>query len=121
MWWKKLFELVQDVFDLRRQLKGHDKRLDEYSLVQENLNLKVSQLADRVLRLELELQHQKEQHARERAHWQERQAAEREHFRLQLENLILRAQRGLPLPEQSRLPAEPMHQPDEPSLDKQEE
>ena len=94
--WKKLLGLAQDVFDIRRQIKGHDKRLDDYSLSQENLTLKVSQLADRVLRLELELQHTKEQHARELAYLQEQQNTERENFRLQLENLILRTQRGLP-------------------------
>lgn len=55
--WKKLLGLARDVFDLRRQVKGHDKRLDDYSLSHENLNLKVGQIADRVLRLELELQH----------------------------------------------------------------
>lgn len=99
MWWKKLLELVQDLYDLRRQLKGHDKRLDESSLAQENLYLKVAQLADRVLRLELELQHEKEAHAHQHAHLKEQQIRERENFRLQIENLILRMQRGLPPPE----------------------
>jgi hypothetical protein len=42
-------------------------------------------LAQRVLRLELQLDHQKEQ-----------QATERENFKLQIENVILRSQRGLP-------------------------
>ncbi|MGH9801313.1 MAG: hypothetical protein ACRD82_13180, partial [Blastocatellia bacterium] len=68
--WKKLLGVVQDVFDLRRQIKGHDKRLNDYSLSHESLSLKVGQLADRVLRLELELQHTKEQHARELAYLQ---------------------------------------------------
>jgi hypothetical protein len=27
--WKKLLEIVREVFDLRRQVKGHDKRLDD--------------------------------------------------------------------------------------------
>ena len=69
----------------------------------------------RVLRLELELQHTKEahardfaqlkeEHAREREHWQQRQSADRDNFRLQIENLILRLQRGLPPPE---LPEKP--------------
>ncbi len=113
MWWKKLLELVQDLYDLRRQLKGHDKRFDESSLAQENLNQKVVQLTDRVLRLEWELQQTKETHVRELAHLKEQQAGEREHlqqrqladresFRLQIENLILRMQRGLPPPELSR-------------------
>src|SRR5258707_14235499 len=66
--WKKLLGLARDVFDIRRQVKGHDKRLDGYSLSQENLTLRVNQIADRVLRLELELHHTKEQHARELAH-----------------------------------------------------
>lgn len=94
--WKKLLGLARDVFDLRRQVKGHDKRLDDYSLSQENLNLRVNQIADRVLRLELELRHTKEQHAREVAHLQEQQAAERQIFHLQLETLVLRLQQGLP-------------------------
>ncbi len=98
MWWKKLLELVQDLYDVRRQLKGHDKRLDESSLAQENLNLKVVQLADRVLRLEWELQQTKETHAREREHWQQRQLADRDNFRLQIENIVLRLQSGLPPP-----------------------
>jgi chromosome segregation ATPase len=115
MWWKKLLELVQDLYDLRRQLKGHDKRLDESSLAQENLNVKVVQLADRVLRLEWELQQTKEahardftqlkeEHAREREHLQQRQLADRDNFRLQIENLVLRWQRRLPPPE---LPEKP--------------
>lgn len=45
----------------------------------------IRQLSDRLLRVELELQHQKE-----------KQAAEREMFHLRLENLILRYQRDLP-------------------------
>ena len=42
-------------------------------------------MSERLLRVELELQHLREQ-----------QATERENFRLQLENLILRYQRQLP-------------------------
>jgi regulator of replication initiation timing len=83
--WKKLLEMIQDVYDLRRQVKGHDGRLNELSSSVQGLFKDSISLSERVLRVELELQHLKEQ-----------QAAERENFRLQLENLILRAQRGLP-------------------------
>jgi len=83
--WKKLLETVQEVLDIRRQLKAHDKRLDEISLSQEKLARNDDELSDRVLRLEMQLAHQKEQ-----------QAKEGEIFRLQLENTIMRMQRGLP-------------------------
>ena len=46
----------------------------------------------------------KEEHLREREHWQARLSADGENFRLQIENLVLRMQRGLPLPE---LPQKP--------------
>jgi chromosome segregation ATPase len=116
--WKRLFELVQDVFDLRRQVKGQEKRLGEVSLAQEKLALKVAELSERTMRLELELQYTKEQHAQELVHLreehrqelarlQEQQLAERQNLRLQLENLILRMQRGLPPSEPPALPAEP--------------
>lgn len=49
-----------------------------------------------MLRLELELQYQREQQVVELQRQREQQAAERENFRLQLENLILCTQRGLP-------------------------
>lgn len=93
--WKKLLETVQEVLDIRRQIKAHDKRLDEISVSQEKLARNDDQLSDRVLRLEMQLDHQKEQ-----------QAKEREIFRLQLENLIMRMQRGLP-------PRDPNAPPDE--------
>lgn len=88
--WKKLLELVRDVFDLRRQVKGHDQRMDNLTDYVGRLSDENRALAERVLRLELQLQHQKEQ-----------QTTERENFRLQLENLVLRQQRGLPPSEQS--------------------
>jgi regulator of replication initiation timing len=83
--WKKLLDIVREVFDLRRQVKGHDKRLDDLTTYTSSLSAENRSLAERVLRLELQLAHLKEQ-----------QATERENFRLQLENLILRTQRGLP-------------------------
>jgi len=83
--WKKLIKLVRDVFDIRRQLKEHEKRLDDFSAFAREMSAAFNRLSERVLKTELELQHQKEQ-----------QAAERENFRLQLENIILRSQRGLP-------------------------
>lgn len=81
-----------------------------------------NQVSDRLLRLEMQSEFQKEQqaaeiarlkeelarlkeeHVREREHWEQRQSADRQSFRLQIENLILRRQRGLPPPE---LPAQP--------------
>lgn len=83
--WKKLLELVQDLFDLRRQVKGHDERLDELVGYVDTLATDARHFSERILRLELELQHLRQQ-----------QATERENFRLQLENLILRTQRVLP-------------------------
>lgn len=55
--WKKPLEIVQDVFDLRHQVKAHEKRLDAFSLAQEELAAKVAQLSERLLRLELQIQH----------------------------------------------------------------
>jgi len=83
--WKKLLIIVREVFDLRTQVKSHDKRLEDLTRYTSGLSAENRSLAERVLRLELQLVHLKEQ-----------QAAERENFRLQLEVLILRTQRGLP-------------------------
>jgi len=83
--WRKLYEIVQDLFDLRRLVKGHEKRLDDFALFAREMTAEFNKLSDRVLRVELQLQHLKEQ-----------QATERENFRLQLENLILRSQHSLP-------------------------
>lgn len=87
--WKTLIGTLQDIYELNRRVKGHDKHFEELFELVRGLSLNQAQLSDRVLRLELQLQHQKEQ-----------QSAERENFRLQLENLMLRQQRGL-------LPGEP--------------
>ena len=83
--WKKLIALVRDVLDLRRQVKGHDERLNEITALMREMTTAITELSERQLRVEIELQHMKQQ-----------QAAERENFRLRLENLILRYQRGLP-------------------------
>ncbi len=93
--WKQLLEVVKEVFDLRRQVKSHDKRLDDLTDYARQLSDENRSLNERVLRLELQHEYQKEQ-----------QAAERENFRLQLENLMLRSQRGLP-------PRDPNAPPDE--------
>lgn len=78
------------VYELNRRVKGHDKHFEELFDLVRGLAANQAQLSDRVLRLELQLQHQREQ-----------QSAERENFRLQLENLVLRLQRGLPPGEQN--------------------
>jgi len=83
--WKHLYGMVRDVFLLRHRVDAHDKRLDGLSRSSEETSDDVMLLAQRILRLELQLEHQKEQ-----------QTTERENFRLQLENLILRLQQGLP-------------------------
>lgn len=88
--WKTLIGLVKDVFDLNRRVKGHDQQLDELFGSTRDTSAHLYRLSERVLRLELELQHAKEQHAREVIHLSTQQAAEREQFRLQLENLLLR-------------------------------
>jgi len=95
--------------------------LDDFGQFSRELPAGFNKLSERVLKLELELQHTKEQHAREVAHLRDQQAAEREHFRLQLENLILRLQRGLPPPEPTTFPAVPAQQPSEPSPNEQAE
>ena len=82
---KHMYELVRDVFFLRHRIDAHDKKLDGLSRSSEKTADDVVLLAQRVLRLELQLDHQKEQ-----------QATERENFKLQIENVILRSQRGLP-------------------------
>lgn len=58
--WKKLLALVQDVFDLRHQVKGHEKRLGELSTAVKGQFKDFHSLSERVLRLELELQHQRD-------------------------------------------------------------
>ncbi len=116
--WKNLINLVRDVFDLSNRVKGHDQKLERLYVAEGEALAEIYRLSERVLRLELELQHQqtqyarelahlKEEHAREREHLQQRQLADRENFRLQIENLILRMQRGLPPPE---LPEKPDNQ-----------
>ncbi len=88
------FEALFDAYiaEIRKD-KGEHKRImarvDE-RLSQIKWQTEVRHFSERILRLELELQHQKEQ-----------QAAERENFRLQLENLRLRLQPGLPPSEKS--------------------
>jgi hypothetical protein len=91
--WKSLIGLVRDVFDLQARLKSHDQKLERLFAADEDTLAQLYRLSERVLRLELQLQHQKEQ-----------QAGERENFRLQIENLVLRMQRSLPAPE---LPEKP--------------
>lgn len=88
--WKHLYELVRDVFFLRHRVDVHDKKLDGLSRSAEKTADELILLTQRVLRLELQLDHQKEQ-----------QATERENFRLQIENVILRSQRGLPAADSS--------------------
>lgn len=113
--WKSLISLARDVFNLNRRVGGHNRQLSELANSVRDLFADDYRLSERILRLELELQHtketharelayMKEEHAREREHWQQRQLADRENFRLQIENLILRLQRGLPPPE---LPEKP--------------
>ncbi len=88
--WKKFIELVRDVFELRFQIKGHEKRLDDFGRFSREMTAEFNKLSERLLKLEIQLEYQKEQ-----------QSTERENFRLQLENLVLRQQRGLPPGEQS--------------------
>ena len=84
--WKTLTGLVQDLFDLNRRVKRHDGQIDDLFGSSREMSASVYQLSERVLRLEMELEH-----------LQQRQKTERENFRLQLENLVLRFQRNLPL------------------------
>ena len=88
--WKTLIGVLRDLYELNRRVKGHDKHFEELFDLVRGFAVNQAQLSDRVLRLELQLQYQKDQ-----------QSAERENFRLQLENLMLRLQRGLPPSEQS--------------------
>ena len=123
--WGKLIELARDLFDLRQQVKGHDKKLDDSARFAREMTAGFNQVSERLLKLEMQFEFQKEQQAaevarlkeelarlkeeqaREREHWQQRQLADRESFRLQIENLILRMQRGLPPP---GLPEKPDNQ-----------
>ena len=83
--WKTLIGLAKDAFELNRRVNKHERQIDELYNSDREASATIYRLTERVLRLEMQLEHQKEQ-----------QAAERENFRLQLENLILRLQRGLP-------------------------
>ena len=77
--------LARDIFNLNRRVEGHNRQIGELADSVRDLSADDYRLSERILRLELQLEHQKEQ-----------QAIERENFRLQLENLMLRSQRGLP-------------------------
>lgn len=94
--WGKFIEIARGLFDLRQQVKGHDRKLDDFGQFSREMTAGFNKLSERVLKLELQLEFQKEQHALELARLKEQQATERENFRLQLENLVLRLQRGLP-------------------------
>lgn len=83
--WKKLVKIARDLFGLKHQVKEHERRLNDLSQFVQVLFKDALQLSERLLRLELEIEHLKEQ-----------QAAEREIFRLRLENLALRYKSGLP-------------------------
>ncbi len=120
--WGKLIDLARDLFDLRQQVKSHDKKLDESARFAREMTAGFNQVSERLLKLEMQTEFQKQQqaveiarlkeelarlkeeHTRERAQWHVQQLADRESFRLQIENLILRMQRGLPPPE---LPEKP--------------
>ncbi len=94
--WKTLIGLLQNAFNLVRRVERHDQQIGELYSSARDQSADSYRLSERVLRLELQLQHQKEQ-----------QAIERENFRLQIENLVLRMQRGLPPAE---LPEKPDNQ-----------
>ena len=88
------FEALLDAYieEIRKDKGEHERimaRVDE-RLSQIKWQTDARHFSERILRLEVELEHQKEQ-----------QAAERENFRLQLENLRLRLQQGLPPSEKS--------------------
>ncbi len=116
--WKSLIAFVRDAFDLSSRVKGHDQKLERLFAADEETLAELYRLSERVLRLELELRHQQTQHTQELAHWQSQQTMERQNFQLQLENLVLRLQRGLPPPELSSA-AESIQQPAEPALEQQ--
>lgn len=82
--WKTLTGLVRDLFDLNRRVKRHDGQIDDLFGSSREMSAVVYQLSERVLRLD------------KLEHLQQRQKTERENFRLQLENLVLRFQRNLP-------------------------
>jgi hypothetical protein len=90
--WKTLIGLVRDAYELASRIKGHDHKLERLFAADEDTLVQLYRLTERVLRLELQLQHQKEQ-----------QATERENFKLQIENVILGSQRELPSADQNNL------------------
>jgi hypothetical protein len=102
-------EIKRDKDEHKPSQQPKDQDLSDHANYSRQLAEENRLLNERALRLESELQHQKEQHALERERWQERQATEREYFRLQLENFILRVQCGLPLPAFPAFPAESVH------------
>ncbi|MEK7830737.1 MAG: hypothetical protein AAB401_06590 [Acidobacteriota bacterium] len=57
--WKTLISLVRNVFDLASRVKGHDQKLERLFAADEDTLLQLYRLTERVLRLELQLQHQK--------------------------------------------------------------
>ena len=87
-------EIKKDQGEHERIMAQVDENIpDEREQFSRQIRADFDRLSERVLRLEMELQHQKEQ-----------QATEREKFQLQIENLILRSQRERPSRQAQTLP-----------------
>jgi len=83
--WKELFQVIQELFGLRKQVKQHDENLIELAGKVHELALAFNLLSERVLRVELKQEFHEKQ-----------TAADIENLRLRLENILLRFERRLP-------------------------
>lgn len=84
--WQKLIDLVKEVFDLSRNTAQNSQDIRELTERFKEMQATLNLFSERLLRLEIKFDE-----------YEKRTAAEREVFRLQIENMILRARAELPL------------------------
>jgi molecular chaperone GrpE (heat shock protein) len=84
--WQKLVDLIKEVFELGRNTKQNAQDIQELAERFKEMQATLNLFSERLLRLEIKFDE-----------YEKRTATEREVFRLQIENLILRARAELPL------------------------
>jgi len=83
--WQKLVDLIKEVFELGRNTKQNAQDIQELAERFKEMQATLNLFSERLLRLEIKFDE-----------YEKRTATEREVFRLQIENLILRARAELP-------------------------
>jgi methyl-accepting chemotaxis protein len=98
--WKQLYQMVKTVLSLSRQTEQNTGAIKELQLAMRELSEAVRDLSSEVRELNLKVEFQEKQATAEREHFARELQSEREKFRLQLENLLLRYRDRLPPPEE---------------------